>query len=118
LRIYRTGIITFGGSVLNIDSDINGVDGKTCIMKYENGELTQKRIVTCHPNIVRGILTVKKGWGLWVNEWSDGIIEGSFTKQEILNDFKIKNIELPESFILEFDNSIKRKIKQKYGAIV
>ena len=45
--------------------------------------------------------------------WSDGISEGSFRKIEILNEFKEKNVEIPESFFKEFNDSIIRHIKKR-----
>lgn len=48
----------------------------------------------------------KKSWGLFVNEWSRGISEGSFLKKEILEEFKNKNIEIPSSLLTDFENRI------------
>lgn len=112
--MYRTELITFCGSKVNVVFDVNGVDGKNCFNDFENGKYKFiDKIVTRHPNIVRGVITSKKGWGLWVKEWGDGIGDGLFSKNEILNEFKMKNIELPESFLKELDDSIKRKLKRK-----
>lgn len=95
--------------------DVNGLDGKSCFNNYENGEYTQKKvIVTKHPNILKGVITSKKGWGLWVDEWSSGIVEWSFTKDEILEEFKKRKIELPESMMMEFDKLIEKKKKRRY----
>ncbi len=87
--------------------DRNGSDGKNCFNDYENGVFKNKETIpTRHPNLVRSVITSKKGWGLWVKEWSGGIGDGLFTKEEILEEFKIRKIELPESFMKEFDDSI------------
>ncbi len=95
---------------------MNGISGKDCFNNYENGVYKfRETMITKHPNIVKGVLTSKKGWGLWMKEWSDGIGEGLFTKEEILGEFEDKKIVLPDSFLIEFDNLIKKK---KYGAIV
>lgn len=51
----------------------------------------------------------KKSWGLWVDQWSDGIVEGSFLIEEILEEFSSRNIEIPESFLLDFKNRIQKK---------
>lgn len=115
MKIYRSKIITFCGSDVKIVFDVNGRDGKNCFNDYENGQYKTKEIVTKHPNILKGVITSKKGWGLWVKEWSDGISEGLFSKDDILNEFEIRNIELPDSFLKELNDSIKRK---KYGVIV
>ena len=113
--MYRTELITFCGSNTNVVFDVNGLDGKSCFNNYENGEYTQKKeIVTRHPNILKGVLTSKKGWGLWVDEWSSGIVDWSFTKEEILEEFKKRKIELPESMMLEFDKLIEKKKKRRY----
>jgi hypothetical protein len=84
-------------------------------MKYENGDYGRTGIIVSrHPNILRGVITSKKGWGLWVKEWSDGISQGLFQKEEILDEFRKNKIELPESFLIEFDNIIRKK-KYKMG---
>ena len=83
--------------------------------KYDNGQYQLgKRIVTRHPNIVKGVIIGKKSWGLWVNQWSDGIVEGSFTKREILQEFENKGIKIPDSLLNDFENRIINKIKKKY----
>lgn len=83
-------------------------------MNYENGEYKQGGVmVTRHPNIIRSVMIGKKGWGLWVSEWSDGISQGLFSRNEILEEFENRKIELPESFLKEFDNSIERKMMKK-----
>lgn len=68
-----------------------------------------KPIISKHPNILKSVLIGKKGWGLWVNEWSDGIVEWSFTIDDILNEFKDKNITIPESLLKDLYNTIERK---------
>ena len=52
----------------------------------------------------------KKSWGLWLNEWSDGISEGLFTKKEILDVFNDKGIIIPESLLNDFENTLIKKI--------
>jgi hypothetical protein len=52
---------------------------------------------------------------LWVQEWTDGIVEWTFTKDEILSQFE--DIEIPESFLNDFENVLQRKKRirnQKY----
>ena len=117
--MYRTNLITFCGSKVNVEFDPNGVDGKTCFNDHENGLYKQGRMMkTRHPNIVKGVLISKKGWGLWVSEWSDGISEGSFSRNEILGEFESRKIVLPESFLKELDDSIIRKLNKKFGGMV
>ena len=116
MKSYRSGILTFCGSHVDIDFDVNSIEGKMTFRKYDNGQYRQgKKIITRHPNIVKGVITGKKSWGLWVNQWSDGIVEGTFSKREILQDFYDKEIIIPESLMKDFDNRIINKMKKKYG---
>jgi hypothetical protein len=82
---------------------------------FEDGQYSKgkKLLKTRHPNILKYVIEGKKGWGLWLNEWSLGISECDFTKEEILNEFEIKNIIIPKSFLIDFENRIhKYKIKR------
>ena len=109
LKIYRTGIITFCGSEVKVKFDINSKEGKFTFREYDNGVYKGKEIISKHPNIVEGVIIGKKGWGLWVNTWSDGIVDWCFTEEEILNEFKNKNIEIPSSLLKDFQNRIDKK---------
>jgi len=51
----------------------------------------------------------KKSWGLWLNEWTDGIVEGTFTKYEILEEFSKNGIVIPESLLTDFNNRLWKK---------
>jgi hypothetical protein len=53
----------------------------------------------------------KKSWGLWKNEWSDGISDGLFTINEILEEFNKYNIKMPESLYQDFLNTIMKKLE-------
>lgn len=78
--------------------------------KYDNGHYKNDLpIVTRHPNIVKGVIIGKKSWGLWLNEWTDGIVEGSFTKSEILEEFTKNGITIPESLLNDFNNRLNQK---------
>ena len=66
---------------------------------------------------MRGVIIGKKSWGLWIKEWSDGIIEGSFTKKEILSEFEKFNIEIPECLLDDFENVIYKKMINKLNTI-
>lgn len=44
---------------------------------------------------------------MWVQEWTDGIVECTFTKGEILSQFE--DIEIPESFLNDFENVLNKK---------
>jgi len=106
---YRSGILTFCGSEVKVEFDINSDDGKFGFRKFENGEIKMHFLKSCHPNILRGVIIGKKSWGLWLDQWTDGIVECSFTKDEVLEQFYEKGIKIPESFLLDFDNTILRK---------
>lgn len=109
LESNRKGILTFCGSDINIEFDINNVNGKRCFRNFDNGQYKLKPIITKHPNIVKSVIIGKKSWGLWLNQWVDGIIEFSFTKEEILEEFNKLGIVIPESLLLDFDNRIEKK---------
>ena len=106
LKSYRNGILMFCGSEVIIDFDINSFDGKESFKRYDDGHFTNKPIISKHNNIVKGVLIGKKSWGLWVKEWCDGINEWLFTREEIMNIFTEKRIEIPKSLIQEFDNRL------------
>lgn len=55
----------------------------------------------------------KKSWGLWLQQWTDGIVEGSFTEREILNEFTSKGIKIPEPLMIDWDNVIIKKINKR-----
>ena len=114
MKSYRSDILTFCGSPVDIDFDVNDVEGKMAFRKYDNGQYQGKKIITRHPNIVKGVITGKKSWGLWVDQWSEGIVEGSFSKREILEEFEKHNIIIPESLLNDFNNRIINKMKRKY----
>lgn len=94
---------------MKVEFDLNSDEGKFCYRKFENGEIKIHNLKSCHPNILKGVVIGKKSWGLWLDQWTDGIVECSFTKDEVLNQFKEKNIKIPESFLLDFDNTLLRK---------
>ncbi len=76
---------------------------------YKNGIIPK----TKHPNFLRSVIIGKKGWGLWVDQWSDGIVEHTFLLEEILCEFSSRKIEIPESLLEDFKNRIKKKKKIK-----
>lgn len=123
-EIVRKDLIDFCGSDINKEFtfifDINGDDGKVSFKKYENGLYTSNSIVeirTKHPLILQKVILGKKGWGLWVKEWSLGISEGSFSMREILEEFTNRNIEIPDSFYNEFKNKIVKLLKEKLNVV-
>jgi hypothetical protein len=117
LKIYRTGLINFCGVEVNIDFDVNGSEGKYAFREYDNGRFKLTTPITRHPNILKGIIIGKKGWGLWVSQYTEGIVDWTFTKEEILKEFEIRDIDIPESLMLEWDKLIQKKKEirnQKY----
>lgn len=116
LQSYRKGLLTFCGAIVNVDFDINGPEGKYTFRKYDNGDYKLgKPIETCHPNIVKAVIVGKKSWGLWVDQWSDGIVDGTFFQREIEQEFEDKGVKIPLSLLKDFDNRIYRKRLKKHG---
>jgi hypothetical protein len=110
----RKELFSFCGS--NIENrnkivfDINGDEAKFCFRKMENGQYPKgQEIRTRHPNILKSVLTGKSGWGLWRDEWTNGVVEHTFTKEEILQEFIDKKIEIPTPLLKEFDDFLERK---------
>ena len=113
LKSYRKGILTFCGTNVEINFDITEGNGKFCFRKYDNGEYKHQIPTTKHPNILQGVIIGKKSWGLFLQQWSDGIVDWTFTKEEILKQFTDYDIKIPEPLLKDFDNVIiKKKIKR------
>lgn len=110
-------MLTFCGSEVHVKFDVDGPEGKNTFRMFDNGYYKDKEITTRHSNIVRAVIIGKKSWGLWLNEYSDGIAEGSFTKYEILDEFEKNGIKIPESLYQDFCNRIIFKIKSKNTCI-
>lgn len=101
--VVRKDIISFCGTKIEVEYDKNGYSAKECFRRYEDGQYSKEPIIkTRHPLILKNILIGKKGWGLWLKEWTKGIKEGVFTKKEILSLFEEKNIIIPESLLKDF----------------
>ena len=109
LSVYRSGLITFCGVKVQVDFDVDGSDGKFGFRKYDNGRFKSKTPLSRHPNILRGVIIGKKGWGLWVEQWSQGITEWLFTKDEILQEFIERDINIPDPLMKEWDKLIHKK---------
>lgn len=93
---------------------MNGDDGMITFKKFENGLYKNKPIITRHPNIVYSVIKGKKSWGLWLNEWVDGIVDWSFTIDEIKGQFDDCDIEIPDSLWKDFNNILERKKQKRY----
>lgn len=119
LRSYRCGILSFCGSEVNVSFDINSEEGKFCFRSYDNGEYKLTIPITRHPNILKGVIIGKKGWGLFVKETTEGITEFLFTKNEILDQFKENNIKIPDCLLLDFEKTLRKKwlLKHEKGLI-
>jgi hypothetical protein len=115
LKSYRVGILDFCGSNVNVEFDLNGKDSKFCFRLFDDGQMNIYNLKSKHPNILRGVIVGKKSWGLWLNEWTDGIVETSFTINEIFNEFGKHNIEIPESLKTDFFNVLDKKWRKKYN---
>ena len=80
---------------------------------YDDGQFKNKKITSRHPNILRSLIISKKSWGLWLGEWTDGIADWCFTREEILSQFTDNGIEIPESFLKDFDNVLEKKRQKR-----
>ena len=110
LKSYRSGILTFGGSETKVVFDPGGEEGKYCFRQLENGIYNRySTIPTRHPNIVHAVVHGKKSWGLWVDAWSDGIVDWTFTEEEILGQFQERGIQIPEPLLKDFRNRVNKK---------
>jgi hypothetical protein len=74
----------------------------------ENG-MKLENLLCYEPDILRSVIIGKKSWGLHMKMWS-GIGDGDFSKKEIIRDFEKHGITIPEPFLIDLDNSIKRRI--------
>ena len=117
-KVYRTGLITFGGVGVDVGFDVDGYDCKFGFKGYENGRFKYENPVTRHPNILKGVITGKKGWGLWVEQWSQGINEFLFTKEEILEEFTSRDIDIPDQIMLEWDKLLERKRQKRIDDMI
>lgn len=81
---------------------------------FDNGQFKEKDIESLHPNILKGVIVGKKSWGLFKTEWSLGISECNFTKEEIIKEFEEYGIKIPDVFLKEFDNEIWRLKLKRY----
>ena len=109
LNSYRKGILTFCGSEIEIEFDKSGPDSKEGFRMFDDGQFKNRNPRSRHSNILKCVIIGKKSWGLWLDQWTDGIVDWTFTREEILEIFIEKDIKIPDSFLLDFDNTIDRK---------
>lgn len=110
-KISRSGLVDFCGDKVNVNFDVDGSEAKFAFREYDNGRFKNTTPISRHPNILKLVIIGKKGWGLWVSQWVEGITDWTFTKEEILDEFSNRNIEIPESLMLEWDKLIEKKRK-------
>jgi hypothetical protein len=109
---YRKGILTFCGSDVNVKYNRDGKDAKLCFRLYEDGMFKTDNgynIESKHNNLLRSVIIGKKSWGLWKEQWSDGISECSFTFDEIVYEFEKHGIKIPNCLLKDFRNLINEK---------
>lgn len=106
--LNRRDIITFCGSNTEVIYNRNGPSSKEAFKLYEDGFYKNRVIETKHPNILKSVLIGKKGWGLWAKEWACGVVDWTFTEEEILSIFSEKNVDIPKPFLLDFHNIVHR----------
>jgi hypothetical protein len=114
LKSNRCGILVFCGSPTKVEFDVNGDEGKFCFRKLENGQYKDGEVPkTRHSNILNSVMIGKKSWGLWVDQWSEGIVDWTFTEKEILDEFQTMNIQIPEPLLRDFRNRIEKKRRKR-----
>ena len=114
LKSNRKGILSFCGAIVKVEFDVKESEGKNTFRKYDNGQYSGgKPIITRHPNIVKAVIVGKKSWGLWCDQWAEGIAEGTFLQREIIEEFTNLGIIIPESLMKDFDDRIYRKVVKR-----
>lgn len=111
LQCRRSGIINFCGEGIIVKFDIDSSDGMDSFRMFEDGQFSKgkRELRSRHSNVLKCVIEGKKGWGLWLNEWTTGISECNFTKEDILNEFHQRQIKIPESLLLDFGNRLEKK---------
>jgi len=112
---YRKGILVFAGEAVDVKFDLNSFCARGSFRRFDDGQFKLKDIVCIDPNILKSVIIAKKSWGLHLKMWSEAIAEGTFLKNEILAIFENEQIEIPESFMIEFENLI-YKARVKYNS--
>ena len=105
--------MTFSGVHVDVINKTDGHSGKGTFRRFEDGQYKLLPISSRHSNVVKAVIIAKKSWGLHCKMWSDGIVEGTFTRREILYEFEKHGIEIPDSLKLEFENLIFKKIMKQ-----
>lgn len=109
LKSYRSGILEFCGSDVKVKGDSRSPESKYCFREFDNGKDISD-LVTRQPNVLRSVIIGKKSWGLWKNQWSEGVSDGLFRLHEITDEFDKRGIKIPEPLMRDFENTIRRMI--------
>jgi hypothetical protein len=111
LKCYRTKILTFCGEDVQVEYSKEGVSSREGFRMYDDGYYSKgkNKMVSSQPRIMEAVIRGKKSWGLWVQQWTDGIVDWTFTEEEILGQFYEKDIKIPESFYKDFQNVLEKK---------
>ena len=116
LKSYRSGLLDFCGSNIEVSFDPNGQDSKVSFKLFENGIMKLDDLSSIHPNTLKGVIIGKKSWGLHVKMWSEGISDGDFRLCEITEDFDKRNIKIPEPLLNDLKNNIYKNVFNKLNS--
>ena len=107
-RLSRRGLISFCGERIVIESTNDPkLTAKHCFRLFEDGRYTMGRVIQCRqPNILRHVLMGKKGFSLWCNQWAEGVGQGLFSREEILFEFDLRSVVIPECFMIQLEKAI------------
>lgn len=108
----RTGILDFCGTEIRTRSNNTHKCVRLSVISFDNGEYSKDEvhegIQTRHSNLLRCYIIGKKSWGLWLNQWAEGVSEWLFTKDEIFKQFEDNGITVPKCLMLDFDNRVRK----------
>lgn len=95
LRTYNAGILTFCGSPVVVKHNPEASDAMFGFREFENGRYKLHQLESSQPEELKAVITAKKAWGLWVKQWTEGIVDGTFCKAEIWATFNEAGIGIP-----------------------
>lgn len=107
INSYLKGILSFAGVAVETKHDKSSYSAKEAFRRYDDGQFGNGVVPSRQSNIVKGVITAKKSWGLFLDQWAQGIAECSFTREEIINEFESKGIKIPKPFLIDFENRIR-----------
>jgi len=106
--------LTFCGQEIIVTFDKQGFSCRETFRRFDDGYYKLLDISSRQNNVVKSVITAKKSWGLHLKMWCEGIAEGTFTKNEILEIFSEKGIIIPEQLLKEFENLVYKKRIEYY----